>query len=109
MTPGVGKSFIDPEMAEQIRARGLPVAAHLSPATQPEDDGRRADLTNWEAAYLETMNKLRACRWSHRVQAEAADRAELEVKRLRTENTLLRAALAEWHRSDRKASAPPRP
>ena len=81
MTTGVGRSFIPPETEAAIRARGLPVTAHLSPATEPQrDDGRRADLTNWQAAYL-------AC------QASSFELRKI-IRQLDSENALLRAGLA---------------
>src|SRR3972149_6739221 len=80
-SPGVGQSFIPPEQADAIRARGLPVAAHLSPATEPQsdDDGRRADLTDWRTPYLD---------------------CQATVLELRQEIKRLKMALDEWHRSD---------
>ena len=84
----------DPATADAIRARGLPVAAHLSPATEPErDDGRRADLTNWEAAYL-------------RCQASALE-LRGEIKQLCAENALLRAGMARLLAES--AISPPNP
>ena len=72
----------DPATAAAIRARGLPVAVHASPATEPrqDDDGRRADLTNWQAAYL-------AC------QASSLELRKI-IRQLDSENALLRAGLS---------------
>ena len=96
---------ITPQIADEIRARGLPVAAHLSPATEPErDDGRRADLTDWKAAYQKCQAAALEARLVQRADllAEQKHARYLSgiIDRLDAENVRLRAALAEWHRAD---------
>ncbi len=84
MTPGVGQSDISPEQADALRARGLPAAVHLGPETQPDDDGRRADRTDWRTAYQAQALTLLECRRERRMKEEEIEQLRMEAAKLRT-------------------------